>query len=104
MAQTYGTSTVDSKVQASKSEASDSQNPKTSTHPRSKRSLHKPFFPMSRRFLLLRAFPLSSSRCQPSSGHDVRENDANSSHRSAVVVVKVEIRSEECLTQLFQGT
>ena len=75
MAQTYATRTVYSKVKASKSGASDSRNPKTSTHPRSKRSLHKPFFPMSRRFLLLRIFPPSSSRCQPSSGHDARDND-----------------------------
>jgi hypothetical protein len=37
---------------------------------------------MSRRFLLLRAFPPSSSRCQPSSGHDARENDAQFFHRA----------------------
>lgn len=82
MAHTYATRTVSSKVKASKSGASDSRNPKTSTHPRLKRSLHKPFFPMSRRFLLLRASPPSSSRCQPSSGHDARENDAQRFHRA----------------------
>src|SRR6185369_4260670 len=75
MVQTYATRTVYSKAKASKSGASDSRNPKTSTNPRSKRSLHKPFFPMSQCFLLRRAFPPSSSRCQPSSGHDARDND-----------------------------
>ena len=77
------TAVVDSKVKASKSGASDSPNPKTSTHPRSKHSLHKPFFPMSRRFLLPRAFPPSLSQCQQSSGHDARETDAQLFHRAA---------------------
>src|SRR6185503_9916215 len=104
MAQTYAIRTVCSKVKASKSGASDSRNPKTSTHPRSKRSLHKPFFPMSRRFLLLRAFPPSSSPCQQSSGHDARENDEQLFHRADASNLRLSCGCCSCQSFMWAST